>query len=44
MVEKYIYAMNNTIILDHHGLFIYIDTYYPKTYYEHFATLEHYRN
>jgi hypothetical protein len=33
--------MNNTIILDHHGLFVYINTYYPKTYYEHFVTLEH---
>jgi hypothetical protein len=32
--------MNNTIILDHHGLFVYINTYYPKTYYEHFVTLE----
>jgi hypothetical protein len=26
--NKKIYAMNNTVILDHHGLFIYIDSSY----------------
>jgi hypothetical protein len=33
--------MNNTIILDHHGLFVYTNTYYLKTHYEHIATVEH---
>jgi hypothetical protein len=32
--------MNNTIILNHHGLFIYIDIGYPNSYY-HVSILLH---
>ncbi len=31
---KKIYAMNNIIILNHRGLFIYIDIGYPNSYYD----------
>jgi hypothetical protein len=31
---KKIYAMNNIIILNHHGLFIYIDIGYPSSYHD----------
>jgi hypothetical protein len=32
--HKKIYAMNNTVILDHHGLFIYIDLNYLGSYHD----------
>ncbi len=32
--HKKMYAMNNTMILDHHGLFIYIDLGYLGSYHD----------
>ncbi len=32
--QKNIYVMNNMVIVDHHGLFIYVDQGYPSSYHD----------
>ncbi len=39
--RKKMYCMNNIVVMDHCGLFIYLDLEYPRSYHEYLSPIKH---